>query len=493
MTSRSSVNSNLMRRPRAMGVLSTLLLPCIQVRKLRRSRRARDHHSSWSCAGIAELEQQQQHDSNLSASVGDEKQGRQGEASDEATELSAFSEKETRPPPAAATTITQTTSIRLVSCADSECSTLGPDDAPILEEEEERDMDLAVAKSPDLLSDEETDVEQSSPVLVQKVIAMEVVSSRPPSRAGGGGGENCFLAAAAVKAKAQSKDDLDLELASRRIPRNSDRRPRPASMEVQTTGALKLPEIKSRIIEDIPEGVEDDEGRQDDGVNVRPLKQAVASKRATLKAETAVEGEEDDNTNKNQKRSSTWRLSQRKSMVELFNLLQSTAAAVAAAPKLSNLKVPLAPKSSPYRSSTTAVVDSPSSVYSRPCSSAPPPPTTPRKRTKLPSPPPPTPPPKSPNQIIRRPLPQTPQRKHNSVQYPAEHVSTTPSSPSPSPTKKQRRMGTVLFPLGSLHHSGTGAGAPTSPHHPHPPSHSHSHPQSQSHIHSPNNAQTLFC
>ncbi|PYH48843.1 uncharacterized protein BP01DRAFT_379234 [Aspergillus saccharolyticus JOP 1030-1] len=496
MTRTASVNSDLMCQPRNnMGVLSTLLLPCMQVRKLRRAKRQRDHHSSWSCAGIAELEEK--------GVVHGHHHPRQNIVEKEAAELSAVSADERAQggvEGATTTGLSHSKSIRLVSCADSECSTLGPEDGPILEqavdEGEERDNFLngtrrnsSSSKPGDhMLSDEETDVEQSSPQPVQKVIAMEVVPSRPPSRAGGGGGDD--EAVAMAKAKAQSKDDLDLELASRRIPRNPDRKPRPASMQVQSTGgALKLPEIKSRMIEDIPEDVEGEERRTDGGVKIRPLRQAIASKKAApalTPAETVKEEGEDDK--QDDKRSSTWRLSQRKSMIELFNLLQSTAAAVA--------RMPLVPRSSAFRASTIAVDESPSSVYSTTtntiitASPAGPrplrPPTTPTKTTKLPSPPPPTPPPKSPKQLLQqRPLPRTPQRKHKPTSihhdYPGQQEDsiTTPTSPHPSPTKKQRRMGTVLFPLASLRPSG--GNAATSPHHhsPHP---------SQQH-----NAQTLFC
>ncbi|OJJ99759.1 hypothetical protein ASPACDRAFT_60593 [Aspergillus aculeatus ATCC 16872] len=508
---RSSVNSDLMRRPRNMGVLSTLLLPCIQVRKLRRSRRQRDHHTSWSCAGIPEFEEQHQHQQQQGTTE-KELHNRDTEGY---TELSSFPEKpQQAATTATTTTLTHTKSIRLVSCADSECSTLGPDDGPILEKDDEagdqeREDFLAGKESASengnatmlsLLSDEETDVEQSSggssPPLVQKVIAMEVVPpSRPPSRAGAG--------------TPKSKDDLDLELASRRVPQipAADRRPRPASMEVHssTGGALKLPEIKSRMIDDIPEDVEGEVV----GVKVRPLRQA-ARKSAVLKP--TVQEEEEDEDDK--KRSSTWRLSQRKSMIELFSLLQSTAAAVAAAPKFSNLKLPLTQRS-PFRSSTNAVVDeSSSSVYSTTATTtttspsrsaaAPPnaaPPTTPTRKTKLPSPPPPTPPPKSPKQLLQqRPLPQTPQRKprHSSFQ---EQISPPRviyrTTPSPSPTKKQRRMGTVLFPLTSSFRPGGGnnnnnnnnnnnSGVTTTPT-TNPPSP----PRRQSHLQK--NAQTLFC
>ncbi|PYH80213.1 hypothetical protein BO82DRAFT_338874 [Aspergillus uvarum CBS 121591] len=482
---RSSVNSDLMRRPRNMGVLSTLLLPCIQVRKLRRSRRQRDHHTSWSCAGIAEFEEQhQQHQQQGTTEKKLHTRDTEGY-----TELSSFPEK---PQPAAtmtATTLTHTKSIRLVSCADSECSTLGPDDGPILEKDDEagdqeREDFLAGKESASesgnatllsLLSDEETDVEQSgggSPPLVQKIIAMEVVpSSRPPSRAGAGAGTP------------KSKDDLDLELASRRVPKiQEDRRPRPASMQVHSTGgALKLPEIKSRVIDDIPEDIEEDVV----GVRVRPLRQA-ARKSALLKP-TVVEGEDDDDDDENddKKRSSTWRLSQRKSMIELFSLLQSTAAAVAAAPKFSNLKLPLTQRS-PFRFSTNAVVDA-----------------SPSSKTKLPSPPPPTPPPKSPKQLLQqRPLPQTPQRKprHSSFQ---EQISpptaTYRTSPSPSPTKKQRRMGTVLFPLTSSFRPTSGGNnnpsvttTTTTTTIPESPSRRQSRHQTQNQQQK-SNAQTLFC
>ncbi|RAK80991.1 uncharacterized protein BO72DRAFT_422193 [Aspergillus fijiensis CBS 313.89] len=482
---RSSVNSDLMRRPRNMGVLSTLLLPCIQVRKLRRSRRQRDHHTSWSCAGIPEFEEQHQHQQQLQGTTEKELHNQDTEGY---TELSSFPEKPQQAATTAATTttLTHTKSIRLVSCADSECSTLGPDDGPILEKDDEagdqeREDFLAGKESASengnatmlsLLSDEETDVEQSSgggsPPLVQKVIAMEVVpSSRPPSRAGAG--------------TPKSKDDLDLELASRRVPQipAADRRPRPASMEVHssTGGALKLPEIKSRMIDDIPEDVEGEIV----GVKVRPLRQA-ARKSAVLKPTVQEEEEEEEEEDEDdKKRSSTWRLSQRKSMIELFSLLQSTAAAVAAAPKFSNLKLPLTQRS-PFRFSTNAVVDE-----------------SPSSKTKLPSPTPPTPPPKSPKQLLQqRPLPQTPQRKprHSSFQ---EQISpptvTYRTTPSPSPTKKQRRMGTVLFPLtssfrpsgGNNNNNNNNSSDVTTIPTTNPPSPS----RRQSHLQK--NAQTLFC
>ncbi|RAH41353.1 uncharacterized protein BO95DRAFT_447028 [Aspergillus brunneoviolaceus CBS 621.78] len=194
-------------------------------------------------------------------------------------------------------------------------------------------------------------------------------------------------------------------------------------------------------------------------------------------------------------------------MIELFSLLQSTAAAVAAAPKFSNLKLPLTQRS-PFRFSTNAVVDeSPSSVYStaatttspsRSAAAPPPnaaPPTTPTKKSKLPSPPPPTPPPKSPKQLQQRPLPQTPRRKHRHSSF-QEQISpptvTYRTTPSPSPTKKQRRMGTVLFPLTSSFRPSGGTNnnnssnvttIPTT----NPPSPS----RRQSHLQK--NAQTLFC
>ncbi|RAK98943.1 uncharacterized protein BO80DRAFT_436583 [Aspergillus ibericus CBS 121593] len=328
------------------------LFPCLQARKLRRQRR-QDYHASWTCAGIADLAQTSEPDAYEHEKKYHYKYAAQS------TEISALPDQ---PQEAATQPIQTTSSIRIVSPEDSECSTLDPDDQP-------QGQDFS-AKQTNTLSDEETDVE-CSPKLPQRVINMTV----------GPQSETPVLP--------KSKDDIDLELSSRRIPRSPDKKPRPASMDVPPSAVAKLPEIKSRIIEDIPEDVEE-EDKQD--------------------ANTAAAEDEQE---KPAKRSSAWRLSQRKSMIEIFNLLQSTAAAVASAPKRSNIRLPRSLRPSP--------APEPSSSDATSCS----------------SPRPPTPPPKSPTLASV---------EHFSSSAPPTTTLTTPSS---SPTKKQRRMGTAVFPLPS--------------------------------------------
>ncbi|PWY96365.1 hypothetical protein BO94DRAFT_570687 [Aspergillus sclerotioniger CBS 115572] len=343
-------HSILMRRVHKMKSLSSLF-PCLQARKLRRQRR-QDYHASWTCAGISELAQT----SELSDAHEHEKHYEYDHAP-QSEKLTALPDQ----PHEAATKTPQTTSsIRIVRPEESECSTLEFDDLP-------QDQEPS-AKQTNTLSDEETDVE-CSPKLPQKVITMTV------------GPQTEETSTPRANVLPQSKDDIDLELSSRRIPRSPDKKPRPASMDVPPSAVTKLPEIKSRIIEDIPEDVEE-EAKQN--VNV-----------------AGSEEEQDLETTKPAKRSSAWRLSQRKSMVEIFNLLQSTAAAVASAPKRSNIKLPKSLRPSPA-----------------------PEPSSPR---------PPTPPPKSPTLTTESDQPST-----------AAPTLTTPSS---SPTKKQRRMGTAVFPL----------------------------------------------
>ncbi|GJP92578.1 hypothetical protein CBS115989_5761 [Aspergillus niger] len=385
----SILNSSLMQRPRKMKCLSSIFLPCLQARKLRRQRR-QDYHASWTCAGISELAQPTEpfpayeHEKHHHGS----------------TELSALPDQ---PKDAVTKTPQMTPSIRLVNPADSECSTLDDPD----EKQPQGIQDDIAAKQTTTLSDDDTDVESGSEK-TSRVIDMKV----------GPQTEEPLNPKAHLSPK--SKDDIDLELSSRRIPRSPDKKPRPASMEVPPSAAAKLPEIKSRIIEDIPEDVEEEDKHDAD---IKHTVSAVPDEQAKPEEEYGSETA----ATKPTKRTSTWRLSQRKSMNELFNLLQSTAAAVAAAPKLSNLKFAIPPKS-PLRASPTN--DSPHHSYVSSVSS-----TSNR---------PPTPPPKSP--VLRpnsRPLPDPAQLSSSAP--PASGTSL--GSLSSSPTKKQRRMGTAVFPL----------------------------------------------
>ncbi|GKZ47022.1 hypothetical protein AbraIFM66951_010197 [Aspergillus brasiliensis] len=384
----SILSSPLMRRPQKMKCLSSIFLPCLQARKLRRQRR-QDYHASWTCAGISELAQP----TEPFPAYEHEKHHH------DETELSALSDQ---PTDAVTKTPQMTPSIRLVNPADSECSTLEDPD-----EKQHQDAQDAAAKQATTLSDDDTDVESASEK-TSRIIDMKV----------GPQTEEPLTPKAQLSPK--SKDDIDLELSTRRIPRSPEKRPRPASMDVPPSAAAKLPEIKSRIIEDIPEDVEE-EDKHDADVNTAP------SAAADGQAKPEEEHDSETVTTKPTKRTSTWRLSQRKSMNELFNLLQSTAAAVASAPKLSNLKFAIPPKS-PLRASPTN--ESPHHSYISSTSS-----TSIR---------PPTPPPKSP--VLKpssRPLPDPTQLSSSA---PAAS-GTSLGGLSSSPTKKQRRMGTAVFPL----------------------------------------------
>ncbi|GKZ52558.1 hypothetical protein AnigIFM49718_000440 [Aspergillus niger] len=378
-----------MQRPRKMKCLSSIFLPCLQARKLRRQRR-QDYHASWTCAGISELAQP----TEPFPAYEHEKQHHGS------TELSALPDQSKD---VVTKTPQMTPSIRLVNPADSECSTLDDPD----EKQPQGIQDDTAAKQTTTLSDDDTDVESGSEK-ASRVIDMKV----------GPQTEEPLNPKAHLSPK--SKDDIDLELSSRRIPRSPDKKPRPASMDVPPSAAAKLPEIKSRIIEDIPEDVEEEDKHDAD---IKHTVSAVPDEQAKPEEEHGSETA----ATKPTKRTSTWRLSQRKSMNELFNLLQSTAAAVAAAPKLSNLKFAIPPKS-PLRASPTN--DSPHHSYVSSVSS-----TSNR---------PPTPPPKSP--VLRpnsRPLPDPAQLSSSAP--PASGTSL--GSLSSSPTKKQRRMGTAVFPL----------------------------------------------
>ncbi|KNG80159.1 hypothetical protein ANOM_011659 [Aspergillus nomiae NRRL 13137] len=95
----------------------------------------------------------------------------------------------------------------------------------------------------------------------------------------------------------------------------------------QRKNTVKGPEVRSRMIEDIPEE---------------------ADKEAESKA-----NEHDDTTipAKDEQGMPAWRVSRRKSLIEIINLLQATAAA---APKLSSIRLPSIPPKSPLRTRGSA-------------------------------------------------------------------------------------------------------------------------------------------
>ncbi|GFF65814.1 hypothetical protein IFM60648_01717 [Aspergillus lentulus] len=89
--------------------------------------------------------------------------------------------------------------------------------------------------------------------------------------------------------------------------------------------AAKLPEVKSRMIENIPEESDDD------GDNTPPFEDATGN-----------------SSERDAKRNSTWRQSSRKSLVDIINLLQSTTSNNISTLRINSLKWPLPPKS-PHR------------------------------------------------------------------------------------------------------------------------------------------------
>ncbi|KAF7592052.1 hypothetical protein BBP40_000717 [Aspergillus hancockii] len=117
---------------------------------------------------------------------------------------------------------------------------------------------------------------------------------------------------------------------------NDNNPPIPEKPHPQPQHSKKLPDIKSRLIEDIPEETE---------------------------PETSSPPEDPKTTvlSKDEKSIPAWRLSRRKSLIEIINLLQATAAS---APKLSNIRLPVIPPKSPLRSraSATSLSSSVSSV-----------------------------------------------------------------------------------------------------------------------------------
>ncbi|GIK00153.1 hypothetical protein Aspvir_004173 [Aspergillus viridinutans] len=104
--------------------------------------------------------------------------------------------------------------------------------------------------------------------------------------------------------------------------------------------AAKLPEVKSRMIENIPEESDGDEGNT-------PLFEDLTEKPSQGDA----------------KRNSTWRQSSRKSLVDIINLLQSTTSNNISTLRINSLKWPLPPRS-PHRPSTALSCRSSSSLSS---------------------------------------------------------------------------------------------------------------------------------
>lgn len=87
----------------------------------------------------------------------------------------------------------------------------------------------------------------------------------------------------------------------------------------------KLPEVKSRMIENIPEESDDDEDNT-----------------------PSFEDDATEKSSQDAKRNSTWRQSSRKSLVDIINLLQSTTSNNISTLRINSLKWPLPPKS-PHR------------------------------------------------------------------------------------------------------------------------------------------------
>ncbi|RHZ68970.1 hypothetical protein CDV55_106506 [Aspergillus turcosus] len=113
--------------------------------------------------------------------------------------------------------------------------------------------------------------------------------------------------------------------------------------------AAKLPEVKSRMIENIPEEDDDEFARAD---NI-----------SSFEEPTEKSSETETETPRDAKRSSTWRHSSRKSLVDIINLLQSTTSNNISTLRINSLKWPLPPRS-PHRPSTALSCRSSSSFSS---------------------------------------------------------------------------------------------------------------------------------
>ncbi|EAW12668.1 uncharacterized protein ACLA_010950 [Aspergillus clavatus NRRL 1] len=111
-------------------------------------------------------------------------------------------------------------------------------------------------------------------------------------------------------------------------PRQSIEKELPAIPAPAPLKSVKLPEIKSRMIENIPE--EDDDDLE---IHATPTPD-----------EPSVTSQEQADETKNPKRS-TWRHSSRKSLVDIINLLQSTTTSNINTLRVQSLKWPLPPKS----------------------------------------------------------------------------------------------------------------------------------------------------
>ncbi|KAE8360103.1 hypothetical protein BDV27DRAFT_168101 [Aspergillus caelatus] len=107
--------------------------------------------------------------------------------------------------------------------------------------------------------------------------------------------------------------------------KKDDRQPHCIPERPQRKNTVKGPEVRSRMIEDIPE--------ETDTETESKIKEPDQESDTTIPA-------------KDEKGMPAWRVSRRKSLVEIINLLQATAAS---APKLSNIRLPSIPPKSPLR------------------------------------------------------------------------------------------------------------------------------------------------
>ncbi|KAE8374251.1 hypothetical protein BDV26DRAFT_300367 [Aspergillus bertholletiae] len=99
----------------------------------------------------------------------------------------------------------------------------------------------------------------------------------------------------------------------------------------QRKNTVKGPEVRSRMIEDIPE-------------ETGPEAESKKTHESDPETDTTIPAKDD-------KGMPAWRVSRRKSLVEIINLLQATAAS---APKLSHIRLPNIPPKSPLRTRTSA-------------------------------------------------------------------------------------------------------------------------------------------
>ncbi|KAF7123002.1 hypothetical protein CNMCM5793_001178 [Aspergillus hiratsukae] len=108
--------------------------------------------------------------------------------------------------------------------------------------------------------------------------------------------------------------------------------------------ATKLPEVKSRMIENIPE--EDDDEYFAHADNTSSFEEQLPTEKSSQEQESETETETPRDADA--KRSSTWRESSRKSLVDIITLLQSTTSNNINTLRVHSLKWPLPPRS-PHR------------------------------------------------------------------------------------------------------------------------------------------------